>query len=114
MSYLENDMTRPHPQTKEIIHLGKETKDSVKINCIHQTWLNYFHKLWFQDNAVLKLPHSANNETETISMDELTTVLTDLKCNKAPGEDLINGELFKYATPCSYIDSSIPQFHLGW
>jgi hypothetical protein len=41
---------------------------------------------------------SLNNMTESITMDELMVALKNLKSNKAPGEDLINLELFKYAS----------------
>jgi hypothetical protein len=37
---------------------------------------------------------SLKNMTESITMDELM----NLKSNKSPGEDLINLELFKYAS----------------
>jgi hypothetical protein len=41
---------------------------------------------------------SLNNMTESITMDELMAVLKNLKSNKAPGEDVINLELFKYVS----------------
>jgi hypothetical protein len=83
VSYLENDITRPQPQTYKIIkNLNKEVKETVRINIIpHKTWLNYCEDLWSQSSETLQ----NTTITETITLDELVTVLKNIKNNKAPG-----------------------------
>jgi hypothetical protein len=41
---------------------------------------------------------SLYQNTEIITLNELTTVLSRLRNNKTPGEDSINLELFNYAS----------------
>jgi hypothetical protein len=99
VSYLENDITRPQPQIYKIIkNLSKEVKETVMVNIIpHETWLNYYPDLWSQSSETLQISQSDNFDTDTITLDELVTVLKNMKNNKAPGEDSINVELFKYS-----------------
>jgi hypothetical protein len=50
---------------------------------------------------------------ESITMDELTTVLKNLKSNKAPGEASINLELFKY-TSHTLLTQEITFLNVTW
>lgn len=43
----------------------------------------------------LKLQISTNNHREEYSLEELNCALTEVKCNKAPGEYNVSTELFK-------------------
>lgn len=100
VSFLENDITRPQPQTYKILKLlNSETKDTARLNIISkETWLNYFTTLWHQNTPPLTLPQSDNHHRESITIEELMTVLKHMKSNKTPGEDGIHTELYKYAT----------------
>jgi hypothetical protein len=57
-------------------------KDNEKINVIpHETWLNYFQGHWSQITQNPKMRSSLNNMSESITMEELKTVLKSIKCN---------------------------------
>jgi hypothetical protein len=75
--YLENDITRPQPQTYKIINnLNKEVKEAVRVDFIpHETWLNYSQNLWSQCSETFQIPQSNNFDTETITLHELVIAL---------------------------------------
>jgi hypothetical protein len=56
-----------------------------------------FQDLWSEQSETLRKKESSNDYTEPIVEEELDNVLTKLKNNKAPGEDRLNLDLFKYA-----------------
>jgi hypothetical protein len=77
--------------------LNKEVKETVRVNIIpHETWLNHYQGLWSQSSETLQIPQSVNFNRETITLDELVTVLKNMKNNKAPEVDSVNVKLFKY------------------
>ena len=115
VAYLENDITRPQQQTYKILKkLNNEVKDNLRINVISQeTWLKYFQQLWSHTIQPLELPSSNNFSTDFISTDDLKMVFYKLKNNKTPGEDLINGELFKYSSQ-KFIQRFVNFLNLLW
>jgi hypothetical protein len=72
--------------------------EHVKLNPIKlESWLDYFQDLWSKQSEKLRKKASSNDYTEPIVEEELDNVLKKLKNNKAPGEDGLNLDLFKYA-----------------
>jgi hypothetical protein len=59
--------------------------------------LDYFQDLWSEQSETLRKKGSSNDYTEPTVEEELDNVLKKLKNNKAPGEDGLNLDLFKYA-----------------
>jgi hypothetical protein len=77
--------------------LGNNVKENVKLNSIpHGTWLNYFQNLWSQVDEPFDLLQSLYHNTEALTLNEVTTVLTRLR-NKTLGDNSINLEMLKYA-----------------
>jgi hypothetical protein len=62
-----------------------------------ESWLDYFHDLWSEQSETIRKKGSSNGYTEPTVEEELDNVLRKLKPNKAPGEDGLNLDLFKYA-----------------
>jgi hypothetical protein len=61
-------------------------------------WLNHFVELCTQKETLQHCPNSNNYHRDNFKLDGLNMKLTKCKNNKTPGEDLLNMELFKYAT----------------
>jgi hypothetical protein len=99
VSKLENDITEPRPKTYKIIRaLNNDVVEHVKLNPIKlESWLDYFQDLLSEQLETLRKTGSSNGYTEPIVEEELDNVLRKLKNNKAPGEDGLNLDLFKYA-----------------
>jgi hypothetical protein len=59
--------------------------------------LRYFQGLWTQKEDIFINQQTNNDYTEPILEKELNSVLKGIKNHKTPGEDGLNGDLFKYA-----------------
>jgi hypothetical protein len=96
----ETDITQPNPKAYKILkHLNIKILDSVTLNIIDKNvWLIHFVELWTTKIYSSTLPRSCNYHRHNFTLYELNTTLTKCKNNKTPGEDLLNMELFKYAT----------------
>jgi hypothetical protein len=77
--------------------------EHVKLNPIKlESGLDYFQGLWSVQSETLRNIESSNNYTEPIVEEELDNILKKTKHNKAPGEDGLNLDLFKYAGKLFY------------
>jgi hypothetical protein len=73
----------------------------IKLNPIKLvSWLDYFQDLWSEQSETLRKKGSSNDYTEPTVEEELDNVLKKLKHNKAPGEEGLNLDLFKYCYIC--------------
>jgi hypothetical protein len=78
--------------------VNNDIVEHVKLNPIKlESWLEYFQDLRSEQSETLRKTGSSNDYTEPIVEEELDNVLKKLKNNKAPGEDGLNLDLFKYA-----------------
>jgi hypothetical protein len=84
---------------KILKHLNKEIQENFRLNTIDtNVWLNHCVELWIQKETLQHCPNSNNYHRDNFTLDELNMTLTKCKNNKTQGEDLLNMELFKYAT----------------
>jgi hypothetical protein len=83
---------------KILYHMRKDVKESLKITCCSkQKFLKYYKELWTETTHEETEWGTDNEDEQEITLEELELALKKIKCEKSPGEDQINSELYKYA-----------------
>jgi hypothetical protein len=80
--------------------LNQKIRETGNIQCLpteKKKIYNIFFTLWTDTNYEEREWISSTYNDDMITLDEIKTVLNKLKNGKAPGEDNINAELYKYA-----------------
>ena len=108
---LEHDTYKTKPKIYKILKsISNDIKETVNIQGTtdENIFVDYFKKLWNEktsDNQAEidtsidddRNTNELSYQHDTITQEELDTVLKLLKNGKSPGEDNINSELYKYA-----------------
>jgi len=99
---LEHDIYRTQPKVyKTLKQISKDVEETARIqgNTDKNVFLQYCEKVWNTTNInELQLEHnSADYSHASVTFDELEKVLKLTKNGKAPGQDNINSELYKFA-----------------
>lgn len=101
VSNIEHDLYRIRPNSYKILkHLNQDTRETGSLKCKLDSdkFFYYYKNLWNDYNFNQQNWTPENYENYEITEDELETILTKLRNGKAPGEDNIPSELYKYSS----------------